>query len=182
VFAGRYRFDSFEEAEEYLQAELIKMNGKSAFEEEQRRLGPYRPPLELALISEQLVDKYSFVRVENNFYSVPDYLVGRQVLIKNYPFDIVVYSAGNKVCAHKKKEGFRETSVEIVHYLSTLMRKPGALKNSVALKSKGELKRIFDQYFTGREREFIAIIGENKEKTLPVNSQSKFHSGRGGGR
>lgn len=166
VFALRYRFESFEEAESYLKTELLKMNMSSAFEEEKCHLLPYRPPLELAHIAEQRVDKYSFVRVENNFYSVPECLVGRKVLVKNYPTEIVVYSAGNKVCSHKKKEGFHEMSVEIVHYLDTLKRKPGSIKNSVALKCKQELKSLFDKHYTGREREFIGILYENRNQDI----------------
>jgi transposase len=166
VFAPCYCFDSFEDAEAHLLKELEKMNAKSCFDEERSHLRPARPPLELAQISEHRVDKYSFVRVDNNFYSVPDYLVGRNVIIKAYPKQIEVYSCGNKVWSHKRKEGFREMTVEIIHYLDTFLRKPGALKNSVALKSKVELKNVFDQYFIGREREFITIIMENRDKEI----------------
>jgi hypothetical protein len=167
AFATKYRFDTLADAEAHLASELEKMNAGSLFAEEQMHLGPYRPPLELAEVSEQKVDKYSFIRVDNNFYSVPDYLVGRQVLIRKYPAEIVVYSCMNKVCSHKKKEGFHEMSVEISHYLDTFVRKPGALKNSLALRSKEDLKAVFDKYFTGREREFIAILKENADKELP---------------
>jgi transposase len=167
AFACRYRFDTLADAEAYLIEELVKMNEGSTFDEEKKYLCSYRPPLELAEIFEQKVDKYSFVRVDNNFYSVPDYLVGRNVLIKKYATEIVVHSAGNKVCVHKKKEGFHEESVEIVHYLDTFMRKPGALRNSVALRSKTELKAVFDMHFTGRAREFIGILRENQDKELP---------------
>ena len=93
---------------------------------------------------------------------MPEYLAGRQVLIKNYAADIIVYSEGSKVCSHKKKAGFHEMSVEITHYLDTFLRKPGALKNSVALRSKEELKAVFDNYYTGKERFFIEIIKENQ--------------------
>ena len=167
VFAPRYSFGSFKEAEVYLYEKLCDMNKKSTFEEEKRHLKPYRPPLELAQISEQAVDKYSFIRVENHFYSVPEYLVGRKVTIKNYQSEVLVFSNGNKVCSHKKEEGFLGATVEITHYLDTFMRKPGALKNSVALKGKKELKAIYDKYFTGREREFIVALKENSDKELP---------------
>ena len=176
VFALRYRFDSVEEAEQYLADELVRINAGSLFSEEQTRLKPYRPRLELAQLSEQKVDKYSFVRVDNNFYSVPEYLVGRKVLVKAYVAEIVVYSSGSKVCSHKKKEGFRQMSVQIHHYLDTLQRKPGALKNSVALKSQNELKTVFDRHFTGREREFIAILkehaGMNAAELVPLLLQA----------
>jgi hypothetical protein len=134
----------------------------------------------LAKILEQTVDKYSFVRVDNHFYSVPDYLVGRNVMIKNYQSEIIVYSSVNKVCKHNKTESFLGTTVEIIHCLDTFMRKPGALKNSVALKSKEELKAIFDEYYTGREREFIDILKENHDKELPdvISALNAASSGR----
>jgi transposase len=166
AFAVRYRFDTIADAEAYLEKELVRMNADSAFEEERGHLQPYRPPLELADLSSQKVDKYSFVRVDNNFYSVPDYLVGRTVSIKSYPTEIVVYSAGNKVCRHPRRDGFLEASVDIMHYLGTFNKKPGALKNSVALRSQTSLKDVFDKYFVGREREFIAVLHENSDREL----------------
>lgn len=167
VFASRYRFDSFEEAEAYLYERLVELNRDSAFEEERTQLLPYRPPLELAQVSTQKVDKYSFVRVENNFYSVPDYLVGREVIIKNYVSEIVICSASKKVCTHKKLDGFHQMRVEINHYLDTFMRKPGALKNSVALKSKKTLKDLYDTRYVGREKDFIILLRENQSMDLP---------------
>ena len=53
-------------------------------EEEKRNLKPTKPPLELANIRKSLVNKYSFVQIENNFYSVPEYLVGLNVTSKIY--------------------------------------------------------------------------------------------------
>jgi len=166
AFAAKYHFDSFKEAEIHLDSTLRKMNQHSSFEEEMKHLMPYRPPLELAQITEQGVDKYSFIRVDNNFYSVPEYLVGRKVLVKNYLSYIMVYSSGNMVCSHQKKTGFHETSVDIYHYLDTFKRKPGAIKNSTALKSNTDLKSLYDNHFAERPRDFITILHENKGKSL----------------
>ena len=102
AFAHRYRFESLKDAEEYLHQRLEILNGDSRLEEERRLLKAAKPPLELGKISKQRVDKYSFVRVENNFYSVPDYLVGHEVTIKNYLREIEVYADSGKVCTHKK--------------------------------------------------------------------------------
>jgi len=166
VFAVRYRFDSIEDAEEYLKTELIRMNKGSQIEDEMKYLLPWRPPLELSRMSEQRVDKYSFVRVENNFYSVPEYLVGRKVTVRRYVREIIVYSGLNEVCRHKRKDGFGEMSVNIFHYLDTLTKKPGALRNSKALRSESELKAVFDSYFTTRVREFIDILRINQDKPM----------------
>ncbi len=166
AFASRYHFNSIEDAQIYLESVLEKMNKKSTIEEEMKQLMPYRPPLELAQISEQRVDKYSFIRVENNFYSVPEYLVGHKVVVKNYLREVIVYASGNKICKHKKKTGFHEISVDIFHYLNTFMRKPGALNNSAALKSNAALKVLYDQHFAKRPKEFIILLQENSDKDL----------------
>ena len=70
IFAKRYEFDSFEEAEEYMRQQLVRINENARLEEEKAALRPARPPLELATLTDQVVDKYSFIRVDNNFYSV----------------------------------------------------------------------------------------------------------------
>jgi transposase len=166
AFAVRYRFDSIEDAEDYLEAELIRMNAKSLIEEEMKHLLPWRPPLELSQLSVQTVDKYSFVRVENNFYSVPEYLVGRSVTVRRYVKEIVIYSGMGEVCRHKRKDGCGNMSVNIFHYLDTLAKKPGAIRNSKALRSEAELKAVFDSIFSKRTREFIEILRTNQDKPM----------------
>jgi len=167
AFAVRYKFDSFEAAEEYLEKELSRMNEGSLIEEEKHHLLPWRPPLELSRMTENQVDKYSFVQVGKNFYSVPEYLVGKKVTVRSYVKEIVVYSGLNEVCRHKKKDGYREMSVNIFHYLDTLTKKPGAIRNSKALRSEVELKAVFERYYTTRAREFIEILRKNQDK--PIN-------------
>lgn len=166
AFAVRYRFDSFEDAEKYLEKELIRINKESLIEEEKQHLLAWRPPLEFSRMTERGVDKYSFVQVGNNFYSVPEYLVGKKVIVRSYVKEIVVYFGLQEVCRHKKKDGYREMSVNIFHYLDTLYKKPGAIRNSKALRSEIDLKAIFDNYYSTRTREFIDILRTNQEKSI----------------
>jgi transposase len=182
VFAVRYSFGSILEAEEYLNDELIRMNEDSLVEEEKLNLLPYKAPLELSRMTQQTVDKYSFVRIENNFYSVPEYLVGRKVTVRSYLKEIIIYSGFNEVCRHDKKDGYREMSVNILHYLDTLYKKPGAIPNSKALKSETDLKAVYDDYYTARSREFIDIIRKNQDKpvdgivaVLKAQSEGNMH-------
>jgi hypothetical protein len=179
AFAVRYKFNSIEEAEQYLEEELRRMNAGSEIEEEMKHLLPYRPPLELAKITEQLVDKYSFIRVENNFYSVPEYLVGRTVTVKNHVKEIIVYSGLHEVCRHNKKDGFLDMSVNIFHYLDTLAKKPGAVRNSKALRGEPELKTVFDRYYTKRVKEFIELLRGNQDK--PVSEAVRVIEAAGAG-
>lgn len=166
AFASKYEFTSLEQAQIYLNSQLLKLNETSKIDEEKLYLLPYKPMLELADISVKKVNKYSFIQFAKNFYSVPEYLVGLEVIVKSYFDRIVIYSKNNKVCEHKKIDGFNMTGVDITHYLNTFLKKPGALKNSVALKSIPQLKTIYDIYFTENPKKFIELLIDNKEKNM----------------
>ena len=166
VFAVNYKFLSFEQAETYLNSQLLKLNEGSKIEEEKKCLLPHKPKLELGIISDNDVNSYSWVRVSNKFYSVPDYLVGRKVTVKSYFNKVVVYSNNSWVCEHKKVEDFNEISIDITHYLNTLIKKPGAIKNSLALKSIPMLKSIYDSHFNTNPKKFIEILRDNKERSM----------------
>lgn len=135
-------------------------------------LKPTKPPLELANIKESVVNKYSFVQIENNFYSVPEYLVGFKVTSKIYYNKILIYSNNEFVCEHKKIDGVKKISADIRHYLKALTFKPEALKNSYVLKSNPKLKSSFDKYYTNNPKKFIEVISNNKENIILVGTPS----------
>nr|WP_281350151.1 IS21 family transposase [Alkalibaculum sporogenes] len=166
VFAKHYCFKTYEDACSHLMDELIVLNIDSSIQEEVDHLLPPKPPLELADLKEVKVNKYSFIRVENSFYSVPEYLVDKQVQAKVYFDRIIVFSNLSYVCEHKKIDGTNEISIDINHYLNTFAKKPGALRNSLALKSIPQLKSIYDTYFNKNPREFIELIQNNKDKNI----------------
>ena len=56
--------------------------------------------------------------------------------------------------------------VDIKHYLSTFYKKPGALRNSQALKAEPELKDIFDIYYKDNPKLFIDTLKNNID--LPI--------------
>lgn len=162
VFAIKYEFNTFEEADAYLQEQLVKINSNSSISEEMKYLKPYKPKYESAHIEPRFVDKYSFIKVDANFYSVPDYLVEKNVLVKIYPNNIDVYYKQEKVATHIRDTGKNKTCIDIKHYLDTFLKKPGALRNSTALKSVPELKDIFDKYYKDNPKSFIVKLKENK--------------------
>ncbi len=166
VFARNYQFDTFEEAREHLERKLNEINKNTKINEEMDHLLPYKPRLELAEIKENIVNKYSFVRVDKNDYSVPDYLVGRKVTIKVYYNELIVFSNNEYVCKHRKVDGSGLVEIDIKHYLNTFKKKPGAVKNSLALKKLPELKTIYDKYFIRNPKEFIDYLIKNKEKNV----------------
>lgn len=164
IFATNYKFNSEESAIEYMESQLMKLNEESKIEEEKLHLKTVKPPLELANITTSVVNKYGFIQVENNFYSVPEYLIGQRVTSKIYYNKIIIYSNYEYVCEHKKIDGEKKISADIRHYLKTLSQKPGALKNSYVLKSNPILRTIYNKYYIQKPKQFIQIITENKEK------------------
>ena len=85
---------------------------------------------------------------------------------KIYFDKIVVFSNLAYVCEHKKIDGVNEISIDIHHYLNTFTKKPGALRNSEALKSIPLLKSIYDSHFIKNPKKFIELLKENNDKDL----------------
>ena len=166
-FALKYQFDSLEEARMWLKKCLVDLNKDTKWKEEQLFLIPILPDYESAKIVDRTVNKYSLISVDGNQYSVPDHLVGKEVRVKIYTETVKVYYEHSQVAEHRRiNDGKQKTCFDIRHYLSTLRKKPGALRNSAALKAEPELKTIYDNYFSEKPREFIAILTRNKNLPL----------------
>jgi len=162
IFADTWAFNSLEDAQEYAYSQLLKLNEDSQIEQEKKHLKPHRPPLELAIVSEPKVNSSSLVSVDTVFYSVPEYLVGKRVTVKKYHNEIRVYASNELVAKHKRLFGNGKMQIDIYHYLNTLRKKPGAVRNSVALKSIPRLKAVFDTHYQNRPKKFIECFLENK--------------------
>jgi transposase len=166
LFADNWSFNSLEDAQEYAYSQLLKMNENSQMEAEKKHLRPYRPPLELGVISEAKVNPSSLISVDTAFYSVPEHLVGKRVIVKKYHNEIRAYAGNEMVAKHKRIFGNGNMQIDIYHYLNTLRKKPGAIRNSVALKSIPRLKAIFDTYYGKQPKKFIDLFLANKD--LPI--------------
>jgi hypothetical protein len=162
IFADSWKFNSLGDAQTYLHSRLLKLNEKSRIEEEKKRLTPYLPPLELAMISGSKVNPSSMISVDTAFYSVPEHLVGKTLMVKKYHDEIRVFANCVEVCRHKRIFGNGKMQVDIYHYLNTLYKKPGAVRNSVALRQIPRLKAIFDTHYTNKPKQFIEEFMANK--------------------
>ncbi len=165
IFADNYRFDSIEDVIAFMNSKLVELNRNSAIEDEKKFLIPAKPPLDLAEIRECRVDKTSFVKIMHNSYSVPEYLVGRLVIAKIYLDRISIYANHELVCTHNRILEKGKTSADIRHFLNTLAKKPGAIRDSVVLKLNPDLKLLYDKYYTSIPKKFIAIIMEYKTES-----------------
>lgn len=166
VYATKYEFESFEKAQAYLQERLPDLNKNSSIDEEKKHLILYRPKYETALINSLHVNKYAFIQIDRNLYSVPDSLVDKYVTVKIYPDNIDVYYRNKKVASHIRSTNSKETIIDIKHYLNTFLKKPGALKNSSAIKSVPELKSLFDYYFKENPKDFIDLLYLYKDLSI----------------
>jgi hypothetical protein len=64
------------------------------------------------------------------------------------------------------QQDYDNANCYIMHYLNTFSRKPGAVNNSVALKSIPKLKAIFDTFYKDKPKKFIEFLTENKERSI----------------
>jgi hypothetical protein len=162
LFAVSYSFNTLDDAQIYAEAQLLKLNEKSLIGDEIPYLLPWMPPLELASITTAKADKTALIPVDTVKYSVPEEYVGMKVIVKKYHDEIRVYHDNTELCRHRRAFGNGKMIVDIMHYLNTFKKKPGAVNNSVALKSIPKLKAIFDTYYSKKPKDFIDILMDNK--------------------
>ena len=114
-------------------------------------------------------DKYATVIVYGNRYSVPDFLVGKLINIRIFAEKIDTYYNNKYLSTHLRNYGAHTWTLDINHYLTTLFRKPGALKGSVVFnQSDDKIKTIYDLYFTDESRGFIELLQYCKNKNISI--------------
>ena len=131
------------------------------FEKEKQFLLPLPThPYELGRLQYAKANSYSLISIDGNFYSVPDKYVEKQLMCNIYTNHIIIYDDKNNLIAkHNKKDGKGEYSINIQHYIDTLLKKPKALKNSYALKQAPViLQSIFNKYFITKPKEFLHFL------------------------
>ncbi len=112
---------------------------------------------------EYTVDKYGTIVVQKAHYSVPDHLVGRKVVALLYSNTIKVYYQGRQICEHERTP-LNGWKLDIMHYLMTLSRKPGAVAGSVALYMlRDDLRLIFETHFTECPADFVILLQKARD-------------------
>lgn len=170
AFSATVDFETLEQANEYLlkrcdyinfQPQKLAGNRSAAemIEEEKKHL--YRVPTAYkCFLSEQAkVDKYATITYMGNHYSVPDSLVGKMIELKVFAEYLIVYFNNKQIHCHTRSYGAHTWTIKLFHYLDTLLRKPGALKNSVALQQADKyISEIYNEHFKGNEKDFIELL------------------------
>lgn len=171
---GEDCFDTLEEANRHLLETCAGLNADKLsdgripdeiFQEERQALMAVPPKMSCFIKKAGLrVDKYSTITVNKVHYSVPEKLVGKNVDARIYTGMVAVYHNGKVVAAHVRHYRQGEYVLNIIHYLRTLEKKPGALPQSSALRqSDTMIKKIYDTYYSTDPKEFLQVLSLSRD-------------------
>jgi len=92
--------------------------------------------------------------------------VGQTVIVQLYSEKIRVYdSAHKKMAGHERSYSSGSWTFDINHYINTLMKKPGALKGSVALRQMPEkMQELFRVHFVDSGKDFLRLLKYCRER------------------
>lgn len=169
-------FDRLEAVNGYLLQACQRMNAEKGsnkstsyerFQIEKSHLRANLTPFESCIYSEHRVDKYSTVTISQNHYSVQDIYVGKIINAKLYTSKIKLYHDNTLITIHSRTFGFQDWNIDIYHYLRTLKRKPGALRQSTALlQTDTRIKNIYERYYSSNPKGFLEVLEIMKEKGI----------------
>jgi transposase len=97
------------------------------------------------------VDAKALATVRTNRYSVPARMAGRTIRAKIGACEISFWHDGKVIATHERLHGKNQISAQLDHYLDLLVRKPGALARSLALRQerdRGDWPECFDRLWT----------------------------------
>jgi len=120
------------------------------------------------------VDKYSTILLYGNRYSVMDFLVGKLLDIRVFAERIDVYYNSELVCSHTRNYGAHTWNLNINHYLTTLIRKPQALKGSMVFSQLStKVKSIYTEHFKNESKDFIELLQYCKNNEISFERLEK---------
>lgn len=123
--------------------------GKSVHElwrEEKEKLRPLPEKMPEACVPVAAkVNRRQMVRFSNNWYSVPPQYVGKTVTIKAFVFRVTIALAEKVIAVHERSYDRDEEVLDPHHYLSVLLRKPGAFERATVV-VKWPLPPVYDLY------------------------------------
>ncbi|MEA3495560.1 MAG: IS21 family transposase [Bacteroidota bacterium] len=184
-FCIKDEFSDIAEANKHLQESCDKLNNSAQkllkdrtanelFEIEKPYLYESKIPYKCFKDEYSKVDKYSTIILYGNRYSVPDFLVGKLLDVKVFAEKIDVYYNTELICSHARNYGAHTWSLDINHYLTTLFRKPGALKGSMAFSQlSSQIKNIYKEYFIDESKDFIELLQYCKNNEISFETIEK---------
>jgi transposase len=127
-----------------------------AFAAERAHLRPLpADAFDAALTLRAIVDRKARVCVRQRWYSVPARLAGREVTVRFGARWVEALHDGRLVARHERSQRKGSQTLLLDHYLEVLVRKPGALPNSLTLaqaRESGAFTRAHERFWARARR------------------------------
>ena len=107
-------------------------------QDEQARLMPLPRAFDGYVEQPARVSATGLVHLQRNRYSVPSEYAHQVVSLRVYPFELVVVAEGHEVARHARSFEREQTFYDWRHYISLIVKKPGALRNGAPFASMPE--------------------------------------------
>ena len=142
AFCVQDNFESLQQADQHLLKTINRLNelpAKGQQQTIQKRFEQERPylkntpitPFDAGILNTLRIDKYSCVKVDTNYYSVPEDYQPKRVEVKIYPEYLLIYNQKHqRIARHERRHTRHQFYMELDHYLQTLRVKPGALRRA----------------------------------------------------
>lgn len=142
------------------------------FAEEQAMMKPLPiQPFDASEVRLAKVDKYCCVRIDNNYYSVSDHLVGQYVQARVHALHIELYDRQSEqlLATHQRRHTSHQYYMQLAHFLPTLCQKPGALLGSLAWQQADQcLQQLLRQHFDEAQPQlFIELLRWTQQHHFP---------------
>ena len=102
-------------------------------EQTMTNLPPYR--FDPSKTKTGLVDYFSTVRFDSNHYSVPVTYAGKEVSIKGYGNEVVIYYRGTELARYTRSYERYQTHYRLEHYLDLIEQRPRSVLNAKPVKA-----------------------------------------------
>jgi len=132
LLRGSRDFASLAEYEQFLAAVMSQRNARQQTRLDEE-LAVMKPLTASALSGYQelrvKVNRASLIRVQNNLYSVPTSLIGRQVTVRLREWELEVWFGQRQVETMPRLVGQNKQQINYRHVIDSLLRKPGGFRN-----------------------------------------------------
>lgn len=115
------------------------------------------------------VNKLSLVTYDRNRYSVPTEYIGRNLRVDVYTDKLEIWHLDRKVAEHCRLFGRNKNSLQLMHYLSALARKPFAVTHAAVVRDLPEpyqqARKLLCEGNSAGYRELVRILLLHQEFT-----------------
>jgi transposase len=156
-------------------------------QEEQGRLMPNPKPFDGYVEHPVRVSATGLIHVHRNRYSVPTEYAHRVVSLRVYPFELVVVADNHEIARHTRSFERNQTCYDWQHYISLIVKKPGALRNGAPFATMPtalvQLQAILLRY-PGGDRvmaQVLSAVTQHGLEAVLVAAEIALESGRPSG-